>query len=32
MRLNRRLSSGRYTVVISRRNGASVLRQDLRVR
>ena len=32
MRLSRRLSSGRYTVVISRRNGASVLRQDLRVR
>ncbi len=32
MRLNRRLSSGRYTVVITRRDGTSVLRQDLRVR
>jgi N-acetylneuraminic acid mutarotase len=32
MRVNRRLSSGRYTVVITRRDGTSVLRQDLRIR
>jgi N-acetylneuraminic acid mutarotase len=32
MRLNRRLSTGRYSVVITRRDGTAVLRQSLRVR
>ena len=31
MRLTRRLRSGRYTVVITRRDGTAVLRQAIRV-
>jgi hypothetical protein len=32
LRTSKRLSSGRYTVVVSRRSGATVIRQGLSVR